>query len=485
MRNSTRLPLLIAMMCLCLPAAGRAAAAAGQDPLARIGHIIVIYAENRSFDNLYGLFPGARGIDDALAHYLPQTDFDGKALPVLPPVWGRKGGIDPAYPRAMANRPFRIDAAPVNKPLSVATRDLVHRFYQNQEQIHGGRNDRYAAISDAGGLTMGYYDGSRLPLWSVARQYTLADNFFMGAFGGSFLNHFELICACAPEFKDAPASMRARVDTDGRLLRKRGSPASALDGPVRLADGAVTPDGYAVNTVQPPYQPSGLPPAAGGDPALADPTRHPLPPQTFATIGDRLSAKGVSWAWYAGGWKRALADRSVIYNDGRIDFQPHHQPFNYFLRFAPGTRERALHLKDGGDFLRAIDAGTLPQVAFYKPEGDLNEHPGYANVLAGDVHIAELIARIQRSPVWKDAAVIVTYDENGGFWDHVAPPKGDRWGPGSRIPALIVSPFARRGYIDHSEYDTTSILKLITRRFGLVPLPGVRPNAGDLSAAFE
>jgi len=86
-------------------------------------------------------------------------------------------------------------------------------------------------------------------------------------------------------------------------------------------------------------------------------------------------------------------------------------------------------------------------------------------------------------------AVIVTFDENGGFWDHLPPPSGsgwgDRWGPGTRIPTIIVSPYAKRDYIDRTAYDTTSILKFITRRFGLEPLPGVRPNAGDLTAAFD
>ena len=85
--------------------------------------------------------------------------------------------------------------------------------------------------------------------------------------------------------------------------------------------------------------------------------------------------------------------------------------------------------------------------------------------------------------------VIVTYDENGGFWDHVPPPSGpgwsDRWGPGTRIPTLIISPFAKKSFIDKTSYDTTSILKLITRRFDLEPLPGVRPNVGDLSAALD
>ena len=92
--------------------------------------------------------------------------------------------------------------------------------------------------------------------------------------------------------------------------------------------------------------------------------------------------------------------------------------------------------------------------------------------------------------------VIVTYDENGGFWDHVAPPKADRWGPGTRIPAIVVSPFAKKAAVDHTPYDTTSILRLITRRFGLAKLPGleIREAAiqkaggmplGDLTAALD
>jgi len=469
--------------------------------LAKIQHIVVIYGENRSFDNLYGLYPGADGIAQAPAQARTQIDRDGSVMPVLPPVWKGNGPeFDPRFTDKLPNGPFRIDQAPAQLPLSVPTRDLVHRYYQNIEQIDGGRNDRFAALSDAGGLTMGYYDGSVLAMWQLARQFTLADHFFMGTFGGSFMNHMWLACDCVGRFPDAPEALKSRLDADTHLQRKAGSPGSALAGPVQWErDAALAPDGYAINTMQPPYQPSGVAPAPGGDPLLADPAHDPLPPQDAPTVGDRLSERGVSWAWYAGGWNQALADsaqpggmtRGVIYSNrpGSVDFQPHHQPYNYFRRYAPGTQARREHLKDLSDLLQDIEHDRLPQVVFYKPTGDLNQHPGYTDVLSGDQHIADLIHRIQASPAWASTLIIVTYDENGGFWDHVAPPfgpgYGDRWGPATRVPAILVSPLVKKGFVDHTPYDTGSVLRLLGRRFALASLPDARGRLGDLTGALQ
>jgi phospholipase C len=486
-----------ALIVAALVASGCAAQRVDQG-LAKIDTIVVIYAENRSFDHLYGSFPGAEGIAQASAEEKTQLDHDGRPLPHLPPVY-TNGRPDPRFPAALPNGPFRIDAPPVNGRLDQVLPSPIHAYYQNREQINGGKNNKFVAMSNVGAWVMGTFDGSKMKVWQWAKEYTLADHFFMGAFGGSFLNHQWLICACTPVDRGAPQSVRPQLDDDGKLKKKPESPASVLDGPVQVFDGRVTPDGYLVNTSQPPYQPSGIAPAPEGSLDLADPAKNPVPPQAAKTIGDTLSAKGVTWAWYAGGWNAALADgrrepkapRTVIYSarEGSPNFQPHHQPFNYYERFAPGTRDRAEHLKDGADLLAAIDAGRLPQVVFYKPQGKLNEHPSYTDIMSGDEHIALLLEKLRKSPQWARMAVIVTYDENGGFWDHVPPPSGegwgDRWGPGTRIPTLVVSPLARKGYVDKTPYDTTSILKLITRRFGLEPLAGVRDNAGDLTNAFD
>jgi acid phosphatase len=488
-------------------------AALAQDARSGINNIetvVMIYAENRSFDNLYGHFPGANRLANVTPANSMQVDRDGSVLRELPPAWDglTAAGVTPPVTQAqtehLPNKPFAIDDRNgFNTPLRVITRDLWHRFYQNQMQINGGKNDRFAAYADAGGLVMGYYDGSQLPLWEIAKRYVLADNFFQAAFGGSFVNHFLLACACVPTYPNAdqsPAkSQIAAVEADGVTLKlAANSPRSALDGiPKFVSDGDISPDFYAVNTLQPPYQPSVNKPAAGGDPRYADPQAPTtLVPQSEVTIGDLLSLKGVRWAWYAGAWQVTLDGKNAT---PVPNFQFHHQPFNYFVRFAPGTPARATHLKDGGmngsEFIKAIDQGQLPQVTFYKPQGNLNEHPGYASALSGDEHIADVIARLEKSPQWPHMLVLVTYDENGGFWDHVAPPKGDRWGPGSRIPALIASPFAKKGYVDHTQYDTTSILRFITRRFDLPMLPGLaardsalkangHPAMGDLSNAL-
>ncbi|MEN6081637.1 acid phosphatase [Chromobacterium piscinae] len=477
--------------------------------LSDIKNVVVIYAENRGFDNLYGLFPGANGIPgvnpSSRGGYVAQKDFDNSTLPALPPTWGgltaagQAVTLSQAQTMGFANKPFQIDdpnglnGTGVAVPQSVVTRDLVHRFYNNQMQINGGANDKFAAYSDAGGLTMGYYDGSKMAMWKLAQQYTLADNFFMGAFGGSFLNHQYLVCACAPQYPNADASPAkgsiSAIDTDGkgnfvRLTPAANTPASVLSGAAKyLNDNNLTPKDaagmyYAVNTMQPAFQPSGNAPASGDASGLyADPAKaNTLPAQTQATIADRLDAKQISWAWYAGGWAQATSDRSKIYNGGVPNFQAHHQPFNYYASFDSSKQAayRGQHLKDfDQDFLSAAAAGALPQVAFYKPQGNLNQHAGYASVADGDAHIASVIAKLQQSPQWKNMLVVVTYDENGGFYDHAAVPKGDRWGPGTRIPAILISPFAKKGYVDHTQYDTASILRFLTRRFGLQPLPGV------------
>jgi phospholipase C len=412
----------------------------------KIKHVVVIYLENHSFDNLYGAFAGANGLSNATAAQITQVDATGTPYAFLPSIPGTS-----AFPLNLPNNIFNIDQY---VPNDQKIPDVLHRYYQEQMQIDGGKMDKYALYNSTAGLSQGYYKTSLLPLLGIAQKYTLCDNFYHSAFGGSFLNHQWLIAAASPVFPNAPAGIVAKLDAGGNLI----------------TDGAVTPDGYVVNTsfsVNAPH------------PATV-PAANLIPNQTIPTIGDRLNDKHVSWAWYAGGWDNALA--------GNPDplFQFHHQPFIYFTNYADGTQAKKDHLKDETEFITAAQNGTLPSVSFVKPLGANNEHPGYADVLTGENHTVELINDVLNGPNGKDAVIIITYDENGGFWDHVAPPAIDpKWGPGTRVPAIIVSPFAKQGFVDHTQYETISILSFIEKRWGLKPLGERDENAHPLENAFD
>ncbi|MGH3792492.1 MAG: alkaline phosphatase family protein, partial [Pseudonocardiaceae bacterium] len=420
------------------------------------------------------------------------------------------------------------------------TQDLVHRFYQVQYQIDGGKQDRYVTGSDAVGLVMGHYDTTRLPIYAYlhgtdAPGYVIADNFFQGSFGGSFLSHQMLVAAQAPIFAGADHSGQTMGCATGTAQCDRhsvvdvnGMPASypyytppagavvqdqelteAADASGRCAPsfaGAVpAPAGtlcgdYAVNTIQPFTQPY----APGTKVGKRLPLLH------SANIGDSLSAHGVSWIWYSGGWDNATGNNGrdathplgagwtagptgtatgscagPVAKDAVFPycpaplFQYHHQPLGYFAGYADGTPGRAQHLADEQKFLHDVARpGGLPAVSVVKPIGAENEHPGYASEPHGSSHLVELIRAIVNGPNAKHTMIIVTYDDFGGQWDHVSPPgtpgnpgPHDALGPGSRLPALILAPGITPG-VDHTQHDTTSILATIEHRFRLPPLTG-------------
>ena len=477
--------------------------------------IVVIYAENRSFNNLFANFPGVEKPLSALkpADY-QQRDRDGSLLLTLPPVWGGVLQVGPQtvdgvtytpgeqFQDNLPNAPFALKGPnQQDLPLNLVTRDLWHVFYQNQMQINDGKNDQFVAWGDAGGLPMGYYAQSQysLRLWDVAREFVLCDNFFQGAFGGSFLNHQYLISAAVPFYPNANTSVaEAQIavlqgdDPAGTRLKPLDkSPASAMTGAPQFGPSALTPDGFAVNTMAPPYWPTWI-----RDPERPDYAKPDLPsvlvPQSHEHIGDKLSQKNIDWAWYAGAWQATLEQFKGSDGIPKIpNFQYHHQPFNYFVQQGPqNPQERIKRLRDGGlgdesgsnRFLADAEAGKLPAVSFYKPQGNLNLHAGYADVAAGDRHLDRVLKVLRNSPQWQNMVIVLTVDENGGWWDHVAPPKGDRWGPGTRIPALVVSPFARKGTVDHTVYDTASILRLITRVHQLDVLDGLKQRDDAMKA---
>jgi len=485
----------IALMAIALACIGPAAQAAGN--LDKVTHILVIYLENRSFDNLFGEFPGANGV---LAHgaHIPQVPLAGSAYRNLPsPAPGPFSS--PYNPHCqlcadlagLPNAPFVIDGVRPGVTLRTYTRDLVHRFYTNRAQIRGREqpNDFFVAYSDARALAMGHYSAeamSRTNIWRLARDNLLLDNFFQGAFGGSFLNHFWLICACAPTWPDTPPALRSRLDSRGNPRGMDADSPYEGDNYVTAEQDGVT-EPYAVNTAQYALFNNGAP-------------QPLLPAQRAITIGDRLSEKKVDWAWYAGGWDLAiLKDRTPAQEQRFRDlrFQWHHQPFAAFENFNPATEmgqaNRHAHLKDAAQLYRDIVLDRLPPVAFYKPAGFANQHPDYSEIITADREVGRIVDMMNKSSMRGTFVVIITYDEFGGFFDHVKPPtsaeagaRADYFGPGTRVPAILVSPLLnRRGKPDSTQFDTTSIAKFIAEKHGLERLPQPRFDAVEsLSRLF-
>src|SRR5438445_9094921 len=367
-----------------LPAAGTESNR-DDSSLNKINHIVVIYEENHSFDNLYGTWEGVNGRSNAPSAKTLQVGQTTGAYTCLmqndvnltsPPLAADCADATTATPFTshFPNAPFSIEASlpkdartcpqpgvfaphgltpsPANLP-GGCTEDIVHRFYQEQYQLNNGKQNLYTTGSDAVGLTQGYYDTRALPIYKYLHEddhpkYAIADNFFQSAFGGSFLNHQWLIAAASPTWAGAPVANHSIIDSNGMPT---SYPLYHATGPVldrqltQLCPSAVPGRAcgdYAVNTIQPAFQPF------RGTPQL--------PPQTGTTIGDELSAASVSWAWYAGGWSNADGDVGAPgwtngaaactdpnsfphpawpYCPNKV-FQFHHQPFNYYASFAPG-----------------------------------------------------------------------------------------------------------------------------------------------------
>ena len=451
----------------------------------RIDHIVVIYQENWSFDSLYGQFPGVDGLQNGF-DTLPQLDKAGgytNYMYVTPQALN--GAPDLRFPPGNGQLALPLIPYDLTKYVSASetTGDIVHRFYHEQLQIDNGllepklgSMDKFVTWSDNPGLVLSYLDATDLPEGKLARQYTICDNCFHSAYGGSFLNHQFFVAAAAPRWQQPiPAGYQSSYDPLTQTL----------------ADGNLTIDGqYVVNTTY-----GAQTPHPGSVPAnkllLAINNVDAMQPGYMPTIGNRLDNAHVSWKWYSGGWSNAVA--------GKADplFQFHHQAFGYYAKYAPfnpdGTVNPATtgplaHLQDEQSFFHDVAFGRLPAVSFIKPLGPDNEHPGYASLLKGQQHVADLVSAIQKSWLWGSTVIIITYDENGGRWDHVTPPvMPDGWGLGTRVPTIIVSPYTAGGVIDGNQYETVSILKLIERRFNLAPLSArdANPTVSDLSTAFR
>jgi len=446
---------------------------------------------------------------------------------------------DARFSEAMPNGPFQITK---HVSYGAHTGDPIHRFFQMWQQINGGRNDLFVWTAETvgmggsngaaafapnrnyqGGVSMGFYNmatGDAAYFRSLADRYALADNYHQPILGGTTANYFALATADVGYYTadGQPATPPAKLIENpnpqpgtnnwyiedgyqgGTLVAcaDRSAPGVApirdylagLPHPV-FRDGNCEPGHYyMVNNLEPAYLPDG---------GLREdkPEKRVLPPQTMRNIGDALTAGGVSWKWYTGGR-----------NDGKKvdrEYCAMCDTLTYFTSTMTGP-DRA-KLQDLQQFhVDVKNAETFPAVAVIAPYDSISGHPGYAMQPGFDELVHDVVARVQSNPaLWRNTAILVTFDEGGGYYDSGYVQPIDFFGDGTRIPMIAVSPYARQGHVDHTYYDHASIAKFMEYNCGLPPItarsrdnlpnpvhkaddpyvPVNRPAIGDLTNLFD
>jgi acid phosphatase len=444
---------------------------------------------------------------------------------------------DARFPADLPNGPYRITRyVTYDSPVG----DPVHRFFQMWQQIDGGKMDLFTWVAvssgegsrtlddpssdtNQGGEAMGFYgmsSGDAPYFRELARTYALADNYHQPVMGGTGANFLALSTGYVGMYLDAgkPALPSADQieDPDPRPgsnnWYKRsgyggGSYTNCADAgqpgikairdylaslPYRVYnDGNCAADTYyLVNNRNPAY-------AFDGTPRPRRPGTYFLPPQTGPNIGTALAAKGVSWKWYSGGRTASGVDQRL--------YCPICDPLTHSTAIMTTALRDNLQSVDA--FFRDLgDERALPAVSFVIPPNPESGHPAYSTVFALEQFVKEVIAKVQaNSVIWSKSAILITTDEGGGFYDSGYIQILDFFGDGTRIPLLAVSPFAQKGYVDHTYYDHVSVLKFIERNWHLPPLsersrdhlpnpvpsdvdpyiPSNRPAIGDLMNLFQ
>ena len=468
-----------------------AAALFAQGPAGKLKHIVVIFPENISFDHYFATYPKALN---------PPGEPPFTALPHTPKVDGLQGKLLTENPNftnvangADASNPFRLDRSQAN------TADQSHAYRAEQQAFDGGKMDLFPEYTGrkgpppgekppaaTKGLTMGYFDGNTVTaLWNYAQHFAMSDRSFGSTFGPSTVGALNL----------------ASGQTNGV--------SQTVNGQGGIIDGGA----------------GSLTDIADSDPigdACSSSART-----TFAmggrNIGDLLSAAGISWGWFQGGFNLDLANpdgstgcrrdhRSEIVGRNIRDYVPHHEPFQYYAATAnpkhlrPSSTakigragDQANHQYDVQDFFAALAAGNFPAVSFLKPPAYENGHAGNSDPLDEQTFLVRVLNFLQQQPEWSSTAVIIAYDDSDGWYDHVSSPQVNgssssadaytapgvcgsgtpklagiasnnpraegRCGYGPRLPLLVISPWARPNFVAHNTTDQTSILRLIEDTF--------------------
>lgn len=426
----------------CVSMAQRQGSGSGYVTTTPIRHLVVIFDENISFDHYFGTYPDAAN---------PPGEPPFTALPNTPPVNGLTPALLNDNPDSAA--PFRLDRS------EAVTCDNDNHYTDEQKAYDGGLIDQVSELLSGTGadctpnLAMGYYDGNTVTgLWNYAQHFAMSDNFFATTFGTTVMGHLNLVSG----------------DTHG------ATPASVSG---KVANGSVIAN----------IDPTGDDCSTGTTIQMAGPT-----------IGDLLNAKGITWGWFYGDWAPASVSNGVATCVAEED--PHYTPFQYYASTlnphhlppssvaAIGYSDQAKHQYSLTDFWNAAEAGNLPAVSFLKAPANETGHPATSSPLAEQTFLVDTINRLQQLPQWKDMAILITWDDSDGWYDHVLAPivsqsndpnndallgtehlcgtarAGaylDRCGYGPRLPFLVISPYAKENFVAHSLADQTSIIHFI------------------------
>lgn len=439
--------------------------------LDQIEHFIIIYMENQSFDATFPTFEGAEGVKYA-GNAAVQMTLGGKPVQ----AYNAKNSKDDKPPLLAESRIVPVVSPypdgspyPINLPVgpydlaqlvapSVLVGDTDHIFVKEQRQINGGDMSRFAAWSSNPGVVQAYYVEGDNPLATYAREGVLCDHFFHSAFGDTWLNEFFLVSGTAPLLGPSPYAFPSpspnASPTPPYINLSATSPLDpTLNNPFAIINGT----SYILQF------PAGFENGPQPNASL----------QTLPTIADKLNAKGVSWTWY-----------------GALNYEI--SPLLWFANSTVNSAGFSSHFVTtnstmGQGFVNALqDPGSFPQVAFVRPNLDESLHPEDSTFDAGQEFLQTVVEAIRNQPaIWNNCAIIITTDENGGRWDHVTPPPGDAFGPGTRIPTVVLGPFVRAHTVDHNVYETVSILKTLQARFRLERLNDRVESASDLSRVFK
>jgi acid phosphatase len=534
-----------------------------------IEHLIVVVGENLSFDNLFGTYRprSDAAIRNLLSQGIVNSDGEPGAeftkaaqaragvrdtYQVIPRIVGSYGELprpgttyavglprnvpDARFPSLLPNGPFQITKY---VDYTAAVGDPVHRFFQMWQQVDGGRRDLFVWVDETSGegsqnradpnsgtnqgaVAMGFYNmaaGDAPYFRQLADAYALSDNHHQPVMGGTGANFQALATGHAIAYwrngslAQPPANQIENPDprpgTNNWYTQSGYSSGSYVNCSDASAAGAAAISAYLTVLPYRAFNGGNCEPGAyylvnnysagflvNGDPAAVGPDIFRAPPQSQPTIAEALSAKGISWKWYSGGRTAAGITREYC---GVCD------PLTYSSTIMTGPLRA--NLQDHTALFRDIDdVHALPAVAFVIPPNTESGHPATSTVSRYEGFLRKLIDKVQSNPaLWAKAAILVTVDEGGGYWDSGYIQILDAFGDGTRIPLIAVSPFAQKGLVDHTYTDHVSILKFIEVNWRLGPLsarsrdqlpnpitdagdpyvPTNRPAIGDLMSLFR